>query len=55
MKRHAKPSERVPQRVFEKTPAYPKEWLVLGNLVNASLLGAKVTISEIESKGIISN
>ena len=33
---------------FEKTPAYPKGWLVLVNLCYASLWGVNVTISETE-------
>jgi len=33
--------------LFEKTPAYPKGWRVLGYLVDASLWGVKVTGSEI--------
>jgi hypothetical protein len=32
--------------LFEKTPAYPKGWLVLGNLGYASLWGVNVTVSE---------
>jgi len=35
------------KNLFEKTPAYPKGWLVLGNLGYASLEGMNVTISEV--------
>jgi hypothetical protein len=40
---------------FEKTPAYPKGWRVLGNLVDVSLRGVRVTISEVGRDDFISN
>jgi hypothetical protein len=43
------------KHLFERTPAFPKGWQVLGNLGYASLWGVMVTDNEIGRDGFISD
>jgi hypothetical protein len=43
------------KRLFEKMPAFPKGWRVLGNLVDVSLCEVKVTVSGLWRDDFISN